>query len=154
MGVGGGGGRDALEERARSEKAAALEEIFRARVSVLIGPAGTGKTTLLQILCGLPEVSTGGLLLLAPTDREAAALTDTVLLVVELELGVPEPVPLLLLVCEDVAVPEPELEPVEEALAPGLREEVGELLKEALRLSVLHAVAVAESDAVGHCEAL
>ena len=33
-----------LEERARQEKAAALEQLYRSRLSVLIGPAGTGKT--------------------------------------------------------------------------------------------------------------
>jgi len=83
----------------------------------------------------LPE-----LLALAPTDREAAALTDTVLLVVALELGVPDPVPLLLIVCEGVPVPLPELLAVPDALAPGLRDEDGELLKEALRLRVLEGV--------------
>ncbi|MDO9022905.1 MAG: ATP-dependent RecD-like DNA helicase [Deltaproteobacteria bacterium] len=67
---------DATEERARAEKAAALEEIFRARVSVLIGPAGTGKTTLLQILCALPEVKRGGLLLLAPTGKARVRLEE------------------------------------------------------------------------------
>jgi len=84
------------------------------------------------------------LLPLAPTDREAAALTDTVLLVVALELGVPDPVPLLLVVCEGVPVPLPELLPVPDALAPELREAVGELLKEALRLRVLEGVTVPE----------
>jgi putative ribosome biogenesis GTPase RsgA len=44
----------ALEERARTEKAAALEQLFRSRIAVLIGPAGTGKTTLLRMLCALP----------------------------------------------------------------------------------------------------
>jgi hypothetical protein len=67
---------DPLEDRARAEKAVALEEIFRARVSVLIGPAGTGKTTLLQILCELPEVNAGGLLLLAPTGKARVRLEE------------------------------------------------------------------------------
>ncbi len=57
------------EERARQEKAAALEELARARFSVLIGPAGTGKTTLLSILCGHPDIAEGGILLLAPTGK-------------------------------------------------------------------------------------
>jgi len=80
------------------------------------------------------------LLLLAPMDREAAALTDTVLLVVALELGVPVPLLLLLVDCVCVPVPDPELLAVPDALAPGLREAVGELLKEALRLRVLEGV--------------
>lgn len=62
------------EDRARREKAAVLEEIFRARVSVLLGPAGTGKTTLLKILCQLREVNDGGVLLLAPTGKARVRL--------------------------------------------------------------------------------
>ncbi|MGE3342580.1 MAG: AAA family ATPase [Vicinamibacterales bacterium] len=57
------------EELARQEKAAALEQLFKSRVSVLIGPAGTGKTTLLRVLCNEPGVKGGGVLLLAPTGK-------------------------------------------------------------------------------------
>jgi hypothetical protein len=60
---------DVTEENARQEKAAALEELFRSRVSVLIGPAGTGKTTLLLALLSLDQVRRGGVLLLAPTGK-------------------------------------------------------------------------------------
>lgn len=60
---------DSLEERARQEKAAALEVLASSRITVLIGAAGTGKTTLLKALAGLPEVGGGGLLLLAPTGK-------------------------------------------------------------------------------------
>lgn len=59
----------AVEELARREKAAALEELFSARFSLLLGPAGTGKTRLLQMLCDLPEVRGDGILLLAPTGK-------------------------------------------------------------------------------------
>ena len=59
----------AIEELARTEKAAALEELFSARFSLLLGPAGTGKTRLLQMLCELPEVRGDGILLLAPTGK-------------------------------------------------------------------------------------
>lgn len=65
-----------LEGRARLEKAAALEQLFRSRLSVLIGPAGTGKTTLLRMLCSLPEVATKGLLLLAPTGKARVRLEE------------------------------------------------------------------------------
>jgi hypothetical protein len=59
----------AIEERARKEKAAALVEIAASRFSVLIGPAGTGKTTLLSVLCQRPEIYNDGILLLAPTGK-------------------------------------------------------------------------------------
>ena len=57
------------EELARLEKAKALEEIYRSRFSVLIGPAGTGKTSLLTALLSLQSVAAGGVLLLAPTGK-------------------------------------------------------------------------------------
>ncbi|MDE0291787.1 MAG: AAA family ATPase [Candidatus Dadabacteria bacterium] len=60
---------DELEENAREEKTAALAELAEARLSVLIGPAGTGKTTLLSVLCSHPEIKAGGILLLAPTGK-------------------------------------------------------------------------------------
>ena len=60
---------DELEENAREEKTSALIELAQARLSVLIGPAGTGKTTLLSVLCSHPEVEAGGVLLLAPTGK-------------------------------------------------------------------------------------
>ena len=60
---------DELEERARKEKTAALEVLAAARFSVLIGPAGTGKTTLLSVLCSHPDIGAGGVLLLAPTGK-------------------------------------------------------------------------------------
>ncbi|TGE20884.1 AAA family ATPase [Hymenobacter metallicola] len=57
------------ERLAREEKTSALTELAAARLSVLIGPAGTGKTTLLSVLCSHPEVATGRILLLAPTGK-------------------------------------------------------------------------------------
>ncbi len=65
-----------LEERARQEKAAALEQLFHSRLSVLIGPAGTGKTTLLRMLCRMPDVGGKGLLLLAPTGKARVRLEE------------------------------------------------------------------------------
>ena len=60
---------DEREQRARDEKAAALQALAEARFSVLIGPAGTGKTTLLATLCGQQTIASGGVLLLAPTGK-------------------------------------------------------------------------------------
>lgn len=60
---------DELEETARQEKTAALKELAESRLSVLVGPAGTGKTTLLSVLCSHPEIAEGDVLLLAPTGK-------------------------------------------------------------------------------------
>ena len=60
---------DELEARAREEKVEALRELAESRLSVLIGPAGTGKTTLLSVLCSHPKIAAGGILLLAPTGK-------------------------------------------------------------------------------------
>ncbi|MGO9234966.1 MAG: AAA family ATPase, partial [Methylocella sp.] len=65
----GAGGDGEVEEKARGEKTAALKELAEARLSVLIGPAGTGKTTLLSVLCSHPQVAAGDVLLLAPTGK-------------------------------------------------------------------------------------
>ena len=46
-----------------------MKELAATRLSVLIGPAGTGKTTLLSVLCAHPEVKASGILLLAPTGK-------------------------------------------------------------------------------------
>ena len=66
------------EELGRTEKAAALEEIANARLSVLIGSAGTGKTTLLSVLCSHPEVQKGRIVLLAPTGKARVRLEEEV----------------------------------------------------------------------------
>ena len=63
-----------VEALARREKSAALKELFESRFSVLIGPAGTGKTTLLKMLCELPAIRNGGVLLLAPTGKARVQL--------------------------------------------------------------------------------
>ena len=66
------------EERARNEKAKALNEIPNARLSVLIGRAGTGKTTLLSVLCKRPEIEKQGIVLLAPTGKARVRIEDMV----------------------------------------------------------------------------
>ncbi|XVJ60006.1 MAG: AAA family ATPase [Tepidisphaera sp.] len=65
-----GPARDDQEERkAREEKAQALAELAESRFSVLAGPAGAGKTSVLGILCAQQEIQQQGLLLLAPTGK-------------------------------------------------------------------------------------
>jgi hypothetical protein len=67
----------ALEEEARLEKARALETLARSRIAALLGPAGTGKTTMLKALCSDPELA-GNVLLLAPTGKSRVQLADKV----------------------------------------------------------------------------
>jgi ATP-dependent exoDNAse (exonuclease V) alpha subunit len=62
------------EMRARQEKAAALEVLYRSRVSVLMGSAGTGKSTLIKALCAIDSIRAGGILLLAPTGKARVRL--------------------------------------------------------------------------------
>lgn len=69
---------DLEEELARTEKAAGLEELFASRLSVLVGPAGTGKTSLLSALAALPEIAQDGVLLLAPTGKARVQLQSKV----------------------------------------------------------------------------
>lgn len=67
---------DPQELRARQEKAEALQELFESRLSVLLGPAGTGKTTLLKVLCEEPIVKDQGILLLAPTGKARVRMEE------------------------------------------------------------------------------
>ncbi|WP_169979845.1 AAA family ATPase [Tautonia rosea] len=67
---------DDEEKRARLEKIAALKELAESRFSVLAGPAGTGKTTLLGLLCAQPDIRAGGLLLLAPTGKARVRMQE------------------------------------------------------------------------------
>lgn len=66
------------EELARREKVAALETLYSSRVSVLVGSAGTGKTTLLRVLRHTPSVEAGGVLLVAPTGKARVQLAHRV----------------------------------------------------------------------------
>lgn len=73
----GTGQADELEESARAEKTACLKELAESRLSVLIGPAGTGKTTLLSVFCSHSEVTEGGVLLLAPTGKARVRMEES-----------------------------------------------------------------------------
>ena len=64
------------EIKAREEKTAVLKELAEARLSVLVGGAGTGKTTLLSLLCKSPQIKNGGLLLLAPTGKARVRMSQ------------------------------------------------------------------------------
>jgi ATP-dependent exoDNAse (exonuclease V) alpha subunit len=65
------------ENRARVEKAAVLKELAQSRISVLVGDAGTGKTTVLSVLCSEPSIKAGGVLLLAPTGKATVRLKES-----------------------------------------------------------------------------
>lgn len=65
------------EERARQEKAAILNELAQSRISVLVGDAGTGKTTVLSVLCSHPDIKAGQVLLLAPTGKATVRLFES-----------------------------------------------------------------------------
>lgn len=67
----------ARDLEARKEKAAALEVLYKAGISVLMGAAGTGKSTLLKALCSIKSVKDGGILLLAPTGKARVRLEQT-----------------------------------------------------------------------------
>ena len=69
---------DESEERARTEKSAGLSALHDAPLSVLIGPAGTGKTTLLRSLVEYSGVNVGSVLLLAPTGKAKVQLETKV----------------------------------------------------------------------------
>ena len=68
---------DSDEERARQEKAAILSELASSRIGVLVGNAGTGKTTVLSVLCNQRDIKVGGILLLAPTGKATIRLLDS-----------------------------------------------------------------------------
>lgn len=67
---------DEHEKKARAEKTAILEELAKSRLSVLVGGAGTGKTTLLSLLCKSQQVQSGGVLLLAPTGKARVRMSQ------------------------------------------------------------------------------
>ena len=62
------------EERARSEKVTALERLASSRIAVLVGAAGTGKTTVIKLLLDQKEIVKSHLLLLAPTGKARVRL--------------------------------------------------------------------------------
>jgi hypothetical protein len=69
---------DTEELRAREEKVAALGVLATSRLSVLIGAAGTGKTTVLSALTSEPAIAKGGVLLLAPTGKARVRMEQAI----------------------------------------------------------------------------
>lgn len=67
---------DAEDRRAHQEKVAALAELAESRFSVLAGPAGAGKTTVLGILCAQPVISGDAILMLAPTGKARVRMQE------------------------------------------------------------------------------
>jgi hypothetical protein len=65
---------DKEEEKARREKSFALQVMANSRLSVLIGPAGTGKTTVLRHLLEERKLVGSGVALLAPTGKARVRL--------------------------------------------------------------------------------
>ncbi len=68
--------KDKYEESARQEKTAALKMLAESRLSVLVGGAGTGKTTVLSILCQEKKIQDGGVFLLAPTGKARVRMSQ------------------------------------------------------------------------------
>ena len=66
--------QDPTLARAQLEQAAALREMAESRFTVLSGPAGAGKTSLLKILCS--QIQDEGVLLLAPTGRARVRIQE------------------------------------------------------------------------------
>lgn len=67
---------DEEDKRAHEEKSAALKELAEARLSVLAGPAGAGKTTVLGILCAEEAIAKEAILLLAPTGKARVRMQE------------------------------------------------------------------------------
>ncbi len=67
---------DDEKRRAQKEKAAALAELAASRFSILAGSAGTGKTSVLGILCSHEKIKQDGLLLLAPTGKARVRMQE------------------------------------------------------------------------------
>ena len=69
--------KDEKEIAARKEKVAILHELADSPFSVLIGGAGTGKTTLLSLLCKSEKIKNGQIMLLAPTGKARVRISKT-----------------------------------------------------------------------------
>lgn len=64
------------DQLARDEKATALKILESSRISVLLGRAGTGKTSALGIFASSKEIKAGGVLALTPTGKARVQLEN------------------------------------------------------------------------------
>lgn len=69
---------DENENKARTEKSEALKMLAKSSIAVLVGGAGTGKTTVLSFLCQEPQIRDAGILLLAPTGKARVRMQETI----------------------------------------------------------------------------
>lgn len=67
---------DDRQQRALVEKSSALEQLTTRRLSLLVGRAGTGKTTVLGALLLSSKLESEGILFLAPTGKARVRLTQ------------------------------------------------------------------------------
>lgn len=65
------------DQMARDEKATALKILESSRISVLLGRAGTGKTSALGIFASSKEIKDGGVLALTPTGKARVQLENS-----------------------------------------------------------------------------
>ncbi|VTR60727.1 exodeoxyribonuclease V subunit alpha [Actinobacillus pleuropneumoniae] len=65
------------DQLARDEKATALKILESSKISVLLGRAGTGKTSALGILASSKEIKAGGVLALTPTGKARVQLENS-----------------------------------------------------------------------------
>ena len=63
-------------DESRTEKATALERLAKSRIGVLVGPAGTGKTSVLKLLLEKAEIVGTRVQLLAPTGKARVRLSQ------------------------------------------------------------------------------
>lgn len=69
---------DQRVQASRAERTNALSHATSCRLGVLIGQAGTGKTTVTATLVTCPDLRSGGVLLLAPTGKARVRLSNAV----------------------------------------------------------------------------
>lgn len=67
-----------IKQQQRLERVEILNELASSQLSVLTGGAGTGKTSLLSILCKSKEIQAGKILLLAPTGKARVRLSQAI----------------------------------------------------------------------------